>query len=490
MRFWFVNAALLIAITCLTMGQGRGADPVEDDFYRITTFATPEGAVIEAGAFSVMTDGSLAVASRRGEIWFVKHPLAAKVGADSFTRFAHGLHEPLGLAERDGWLYVTQRSDVSRIRDSNGDGVADDFEIVGDGWEINGDYHEYAFGSKFDQEGAIWVALCLTGSFSSEVPFRGCCLRVTPDGKTIPTAYGLRSPGGIAFNHVGDVFYTDNQGPWNGTCGLKQLVPGKFVGHPGGNKWMQRSPEFQGKKTVNPLNDSRLMVEAEKHPDLIPTAIMFPYGKMGQSASGISCDTTGGKFGPFKNQLFVGEQTQSTIMRVDLEKVKGRYQGACFPFRAGFASGVVGVEMDPSGALFVGGTNRGWGSRGSKDFAVERLNWTGKMPFEIQTMRVQPKGFKLTFTKPVDTKTAADVGTYSMQTYTYIYREQYGSPEVDHTEPKIESVQVAADGMSVELQVDGLMIGHVHELKAAGLRAKSGEPLLHAEAYYTLNYLP
>ena len=112
------------------------------------------------------------------------------------------------------------------------------------------------------------------------------------------------------------------------------------------------------------------------------------------------------------------------------------------------------------------------------------------MPFEIQTMRVQPKGFKLTFTKPVDAKSVAEVGSYSMQTYTYIYREQYGSPEVDHTEPKIKSVQVATDGMSVELQVDGLMIGHVHELKAAGLRAKSGEPLLHAEAYYTLNYLP
>ena len=55
-------------------------------------------------------------------------------------------------------------------------------------------------------------------------------------------------------------------------------------------------------------------------------------------------------------------------MRVDLEKVNGRYQGACFPFRAGFNSGVVGVEMDASGALMVGGTNRGWGSRGVKDF--------------------------------------------------------------------------------------------------------------------------
>ncbi len=78
-----------------------------------------------------MKDGRLAVATRRGEVWMVKDPFSKIVKADQFQRFAHGLHEPLGLAERDGWLYVTQRSDVSKIRDTNGDGKADDFEIVG-----------------------------------------------------------------------------------------------------------------------------------------------------------------------------------------------------------------------------------------------------------------------------------------------------------------------------------------------------------------------
>ena len=51
---------------------------------------------------------------------------------------------------------------------------------------------------------------------------------------------------------------------------------------------------------------------------------------MGQSASGIICDQTDGKFGPFTGQLLVCDQTHSTVMRVDLEQVNGVYQGACF----------------------------------------------------------------------------------------------------------------------------------------------------------------
>lgn len=42
----------------------------------------------------------------------------------------------------------------------------DIIESVCDQWGITGDYHDYAFGSKFDKDGNIWVVLCLTGSFN------------------------------------------------------------------------------------------------------------------------------------------------------------------------------------------------------------------------------------------------------------------------------------------------------------------------------------
>lgn len=461
----------------------------QSDYYKITTFEIPEDIVLEAGALELMPNGELAVSTRRGDIYMVTNPYSTDPAKQSeFKKFAGGLHEVLGLAYRDGWLYVTQRCEISRLKDEDGDGKADMFETVTVPWEINGDYHEYAFGSKFDKDGYIWAPLCLTGSFSSQVPFRGWCFRISADGEATPVVSGVRSPGGIGINAEGDVFYTDNQGPWNGTCGLKHLVPGKFVGHPGGNHWYKLAPNM-GPQPQTPQSGSRFHIEAEKIPEYLPAAVLFPYDKMGKSASGVELDRSGGKFGPFAGQMLVGDQSHSTVMRVYMEKVNGRYQGVCFPFLDGISSGTLPLLMSDSGSLFVGGTNRGWGSRGNKPFCLERVNWTGKTPFEIHEMRAKPDGFELEFTLPYDEKTATSPDSYKLETYTYIYQESYGSPEVDHTKPTITKIE-KVDDKTIRMYVDGLQKGHVHELHSPGVKDASGQPLWHDAAYYTLNQIP
>jgi glucose/arabinose dehydrogenase len=485
----FVLGVLILLPCGSARAQAPQKPPTEDDYYKLLRFEIPKDQVLEVGALEIMPDGRLAVGTRRGEIWMVANATASDPKEAKFTRYAHGLHEILGLAYKDGWLYVTQRCDVSRIKDSRGDGKADIFEVINDGWEISGDYHEYAFGSRFDKDGNLWVVLCLTGSFTSDSKFRGWCVRITPDGKLIPTCSGVRSPGGIGMNADGDMFYTDNQGPWNGACALKHLVPGGFMGHPDSFRWYPFAKDL-GPAPAVPKSGSRMAIESKRIPQLIPPAVLFPYGKMGQSASGIDCDLSGGKFGPFGKQLFVGDQTHSTVMRVFLEKCDGRYQGVCFPFRQGFGSGNVPVRFGQDGSLFVGGTNRGWGSRGPKMFALERLVWTGKVPFEIHEMRAKPDGFELTFTHAIDSVKAREPKSYQMKTYTYIYQASYGSPEVDYTTPIIDRVAVGDDRKSVRLYVSGLQEGHIHELSAAGVRSADGLPLLHKDAYYTLNDIP
>jgi hypothetical protein len=54
----------------------------------------------------------------------------------------------------------------------------------------------------------------------------------------------------------------------------------------------------------------------------------------------------------------------------------------------------------------------------------------------------------------------------------------------------IKSATVSTDRRKVRLVVEGLQIGHVHEMHAAGVKNERGANLLHDAAYYTLFALP
>lgn len=262
------------------------------------------------------------------------------------------------------------------------------------------------------------------------------------------------------------------------------------MGHPISLPWYRLAPNM-GPTPKHPDGgrEHRLHEQARKIPQLVPPAVIFPYKKMGQSASSIVLDESKGKFGPFAGQLFVGDYTLSLVMRVDLEKIDGVYQGACFPFREGFSTGIIGSVLTKNGYLLAGGCSRGWPTRGTEPYALQRLNWTGKVPLEVLHMKATKIGFDLEFTLPVDVDSISD-DSFQMQTYTYYYQQGYGSPEVDQTMPKLKIRSVSADRRRVSLQVDKLEIGHVHELKMSGIQAANGEPLLHDVAYYTLNRIP
>ena len=101
-----------------------------------------------------------------------------------------------------------------------------------------------------------------------------------------------------------------------------------------------------------------------------------------------------------------------------------------------------------------------------------------------------PDGFELEFTKSVDRKTASDPLSYRIKSYTYLYHSSYGSDEIQTQPLTIDRAMVSEDGLRVRLTVNGLRELFVHELIAVGVRDKQGQPLLHREAYYTLNKIP
>ncbi len=202
-------------------------------------------------------------------------------------------------------------------------------------------------------------------------------------------------------------------------------------------------------------------------------------------------DETKGGFGPFTGQVFVGDQGQSNIMRLVLEKVKGEYQGASIGFRSGFQSGVLRMAFDKDGSMFVGETNRGWGSAGDANQGLQRLVWNGKMPFEMYTVKAQPDGFEIEFTMPVDRKSAEDLDSYKVSSYLYKHYPVYGSPQINLEDVNVKGVKVSEDGKKVRIVLDGMRQYYVHKIQLEGVRAATNcWSLVHPDAYYTLNNIP
>ena len=458
----------------LVKQETRQDAPVgEGASYRIETLPLPENELLEGGGLAFRPDGKLYLATRRGDIWLIDNPLTGDFTKLAFKPYARGLHEVLGLSlVPPNDLYVAQRPELSLLRDTNGDDVADDFLTINDKFGHSGDYHEYVYGPARDAAGNFFLTLNVGfgGGHQSKTPYRGCCIKIDPRGRLIPWAYGLRSPNGVNFSPEGRLYYTDNQGEWVAACKMQEVRQGEFYGHVASVRW------WGGKK------------EGDR-PQMTPPAIWFPYA-LSRSASEPVWDTSGGKFGPFAGQCFVGELTNSLLMRVDLEEVQGRMQGACFEFRRGFQGGVNRLCFAPDGSLFVAQTNRGWGSVGGQTHALERVVFTGKTPCEIHSMRITPQGWIVRFTQPIDRKKAADAATYFLESYTYHYWQTYGSPEIDRKENAISGITVSGDGRSVQLEVPQRATGRVYHLQLKGLTSEDGAPLLHPDAYYTLNHLP
>jgi cytochrome c551/c552 len=490
--------------------------PKEEDFYKIVTPPVPEGIILEVGGLTTLPNGSLALSTRRGEVWIVENPTSRK---PHFRKFASGLHEILGLEYKDGALYCAQRGELTKLEDKNRDGVADSYETVY-AWPVSGHYHEYSFGPKIAPDGSFFVSGNVAFGDEewwrgeSRVPSRGWIFRITPEGEYEPYATGVRSPAGISMID-GELFYTDNQGDWMGTGGIFQVKKGSFMGHPAGLRWAElpnspvkltekqffaerdnrqnRDANNRAIKPENILNEKpEFLYQLKEKYDMVQLpAVWLPYGVHGVSTAELIKDNTGGSFGPFAGQIFVGDQGQSNIMRVVLEKVKGEYQGASIGFRSGFQSGVLRMAFDKDGSMFVGETNRGWGSAGDANQGLQRLVWNGKMPFEMYTVKAMPDGFEIDFTMPVDRKSAEDLDSYKISSYLYKHFPVYGSPAVNTEELNIKGVKVSEDRMKVRIVVDGLRQYYVHKIELPGVRdANNSWSLVHTDAYYTLYNIP
>ncbi|WP_407654485.1 c-type cytochrome [Catalinimonas niigatensis] len=506
---------MLLGMLTLNLNVFAQESPKEEDYFNIMRVPVPEGVLLEVGGMVVLPNGDLGVSTRRGDIYVIENPSSNQ---PFFRLFASGLHEILGLAYKDGSFYCSQRGELTRLEDTDMDGKADVYETVY-AWPLSGHYHEYSYGPKIAPDGSFFVSGNVAfgdeqwWAGESRVPWRGWIMKVTQDGELVPWAAGVRSPAGLGMID-GELFYADNQGDWVGSGGVWHVEKGDWLGHPASLRWTSK-PNSPVKLTAEEVyakvdprvekdeNGRYIKPENVQNEDFVTAyelqdefselklpAVWLPHGILGISNSEI-IQIPDNHFGPFEGQLLVGDQGQSKISRVVLEKVNGEYQGVAFDFRSGFQSGVLRMAWGQDKSLFVGETNRGWGSAGSADEGLQRLVWNNQVPFEMKTIKAMPDGFEIEFTRPVDRKSAEDIASYDVYSYIYKYHPVYGSPPVKNENAVVKGVKVSEDGMKARIIVEDLQRYHVHTIRLSGVREKDHfYSLVHPTAYYTLNNIP
>jgi glucose/arabinose dehydrogenase len=479
------------------------------EHFSFEAVSMPTGLDPQVGAMDAMPDGRIAVAFHRGEV-MIYNP------ADkSWNLFASGLQEPLGmLVEKDGSILVMQRAELTRLRDTDGNGEADSYETVFDDFGMSGNYHEFSYGPARDAEGNLFIALGVAsngapmaeeirGAFSeigkvnregmtnrelwknnrgnagrmyARVKWRGWVLKLSPDGKTMePFASGFRSPNGIGFDAAGRLLITDNQGDWRPTSPLYDVKKGGFYGHPASLVW---TPGWSGR---DPMNIPVPELDALQ----VPAVGFFPQGELANSPTCPAIIPKGAFPDAWTKQTLIGEMNQKNLVRVLDDNVDGTYQTALLPVFDGspLDMGSHRLAFGNDGSLYIGKTALSWaGGKG-----ITRVKWNGKDFCSLAAIKAQKNGFALRFTQAID---PATLSTLVVKRHTYDYHRAYGAPKKDETALPVEKATSSADGMTLMLAIGPLKEKYLHLIDMSGLRSKDGGKVLGNNAWYQVIKAP
>ncbi|CAH0994577.1 hypothetical protein EMA8858_00687 [Emticicia aquatica] len=492
LKYYFLFLLLSAFVSQNCQAQNVAPRDSAANYYDVQNIDLPDGLVAETGAIGFMPDGRFVACFHRGEVMMYNQK------TKKWKKFAEGLHEPLGmLIVNNNEILVMQRPELTRIKDTNGDGLADEYQTVTDDFGMSGNYHEFAFGPIADKEGNMFIGLNLAsngagirneirgkydslsrpGRMYSCVPYRGWIMKLTKDGKLKPFAVGFRSPNGLGFDAQGRLLVSDNQGDWLGTSKLYHVEEGKFYGHPAGLIWQEGFPRVVPIKLPVSKLDSMRTKES----------IQFPHGYFANSPTQPILDNTGGKFGPFAGQMLIGDMDHKYVIRLLLEEVGGDLQGACIPLNFGskMRIGNNRLAFAPDGSLWVGQNDHGWvGARG-----IQRIAWNGNTHLDIMSMNLTPNGFDLTFTLPLDKNIAQELANYKFRRFYYEYHQAYGSKQFDVKDIAVKSVKISDDGKKVSLELAEMKAGYIYELNVGDLKTADNKYLINKILCYTLNKL-
>lgn len=484
-------------------GNGMPLDRLNPAFEVMTI--RPEDFKPKVGSMGFLPNGQLLVATfepnqsgqlkpdlRDGEVW----ALSGVTGNDrkkiTLKKVADNLQEPLGMAIVNGEVYISQRTQVTRLSDKDGDGWMETKEPVASGWTSD-NYHHFTFG-LVEKDGWLYGALSTSITFDApgingpNPPYRGSVFRCDPkryDPKN-PLANiefltsGHRTPNGLVVGPKGDIFVGENQGAWQPANKLNHVKKGGFYGHY--NNTTHKNAQYPNGGVPGVYDDQ----------PFTPPALYLPQNECANSPS----QSVMIPKGEFAGQLAISDVKYGGLHRASLEQVDGQWQGSVVHWTQGLESGTNRLVWGPDGSLYYGGIGASdtWGWTDPKTgkettFGLQRLRPTGKVPFEIKSASATPDGFVVSFTRSVAPDAFKKLDTVSVKMWNYEPTPEYGGDKKNRETLSVRKAVLAPDRKSVRLYIPGLKADRVVHLNM-DLKSTTGEPLWSTETWYTLNRIP
>ncbi|NQU20815.1 MAG: hypothetical protein HQ567_05990, partial [Candidatus Nealsonbacteria bacterium] len=391
---------------------------------------------------------------------------------DSYRYFGGTLQQITNLRVYDDEIYVTAPGALYRVRDLNGDDVADSYQLLSSLWDCSSHQNDWFFGLTRDKEGNLYGGnatpyIYRPGGKPPGYYLRGDVLKITPDGRTIKVGTGLRFQFGWAETGDGRMYFNINQGHYNYTNGIHLVTEGAHYGF--------------------------------LEPDLTKVqwpVIRAPYPWC-KSLNGMDFAESPVPFGPFQGQGFSADYNTNQIIRftdypIDAGPGKkyltGR-QGTCYPFLKGTDAGPTEIVFGPDGAMYIGFMcDQGWYG-GRARGGIYKVTYTGEPTFAVGEARAVKEGFRIELTAAADPATVTPDVCPKVRRWWHENKGAYASPEIAHEDVPVTEITLSPDGKTLLLKIESHVTPRLYRIDLKGLRSKAGRELADGLIYPTVHWV-
>lgn len=325
--------------------------------------------------FDFFPDGRFAMVTFDGDVW-IANQVDGLGRPIRWTRFASGLHEPMGLRVEDERIIIFDRNGLIRLVDRDQNGEADVYECLSDLAAQTAETREFAMGFELKPKGGYYLAK--GGQVgTTRGKHNGTVLEVSPDGQELKViATGLRQPFLGLDPKTGRLTASDQQGHWVPATPIQIIQPGNYYGF---------QPTFLGPKA----NHGKHITEPP---------LWIPHFVNQSGAKQVWLRDS--RMGSLNDSLIHVGYNRPALFKIFLNG--NDQQAAVIPLLEGFPTGLLSGRINPKdGLLYVGGFNL-WGTVGKEIQGLYRIRPTDEPSWIPRAIQAFDEGLLLSFNQVLE----------------------------------------------------------------------------------------